>query len=253
MANLFSQLKQWSARLKESLTQPPRRSSQLSSQRKQSIRTQGALSKSRSKTGQTNEEAAFQKRLEARKSKTARRAEPSSNIALGNTLSASTRPRLAHQRFRFWLLLLVAAGIAGPSARLYQLWEDVNETIPDVRRALTFERSGTITLKAGDGKILQKVGPTAQENLTFDEIPNVVSQAFIAAEDRRFYEHDGVDYRSIGRAVWANLSSGSVVEGASTITQQLARITFLNLDQSFERKFKRSDPSSPTGKRAGQR
>ncbi len=135
-------------------------------------------------------------------------------------------------------MLLLAAGIAGPSARLYHLWETVNETVPDVSRALTFERSGTITLKAGDGKILQKVGPTAQENLTFDEIPNVVSQAFIAAEDRRFYEHDGVDYRSIGRAVFANLSSGSVVEGASTITQQLARITFLDLDPSFQRKFK---------------
>lgn len=147
-------------------------------------------------------------------------------------------PRLDHRRIRFWLALLVAAGVAGTSARLYQIWQNVNETVPDVSKALTFERSGTITLKAGDGQILQKVGPTAQESLSFDEIPNVVAQAFIAAEDRRFYEHNGIDYRSIGRAAFANLSSGSVVEGASTITQQLARITFLNLDQSFQRKFK---------------
>ena len=135
-------------------------------------------------------------------------------------------------------MLLVAAGIAGTSARLYQIWLNVHETVPDVSKALTFERTGTITLRAGDGQILQKVGPTAQESLAFDEIPNVVAQAFIASEDRRFYEHDGIDYRSIGRAALANLSSGGVVEGASTITQQLARITFLDLDQSFQRKFK---------------
>ncbi|MGB3787748.1 MAG: PBP1A family penicillin-binding protein, partial [Phormidesmis sp.] len=265
MANLFSQLKQWSARIKESISQSPQSKSSrlLSQQRKQSIRTSSNLSiksqrSNRSQPGvsppgqpkpgqnrpngssflQNHRENSLQNSPQNRRDRRAKRPVASSGIALGNTLTSPTGPRLAHQRVRFWLMLLLAAGIAGPSARLYHLWETVNETVPDVSRALTFERSGTITLKAGDGKILQKVGPTAQENLTFDEIPNVVSQAFIAAEDRRFYEHDGVDYRSIGRAVFANLSSGSVVEGASTITQQLARITFLDLDPSFQRKFK---------------
>ena len=132
----------------------------------------------------------------------------------------------------------MGASIAGPSARFYQIWAEVNEAVPDVTKALTYERSGTITLKSGNGKILQKVGPTAQESLSYDEIPEVVSQAFIAAEDRRYYEHNGVDYRSIARASVANLTSGGVVEGASTITQQLARLTFLNQDRSFKRKFK---------------
>ncbi|MEM8504726.1 MAG: PBP1A family penicillin-binding protein [Cyanobacteria bacterium P01_D01_bin.1] len=250
MANLFSQIKQWSTRLKRSVSSQTSQegSRHLSSQRKQSIRTNGARNGHKPNGHKanghkanghgTNGRVSRREQYQQQTSRIAQRQKPSLGIDFGNTLSLSTGPRLAHKRVRFWLLLLLAAGAAGTGARLYQLWEDVYETVPDVSKALTFERSGTITLKAGDGQILQKVGPTAQENLAFDEIPNVVSQAFIASEDRRFYEHDGIDYRSIGRAILANLSSGSVVEGASTISQQLARITFLNLDQSFQRKFK---------------
>ncbi len=146
--------------------------------------------------------------------------------------------RAVYKRPGFWLVLILGAGVAGPSALAYRMWSDVQKSVPDVSKALTFERTGTITLKAGDGKILQKVGPTAQESLNFDQIPEVVVQAFIAAEDRRFYEHHGVDYRSIARAAVANITSGGVVEGASTITQQLARIVFLTQDRSFQRKFK---------------
>ncbi|MBE9061981.1 PBP1A family penicillin-binding protein, partial [cf. Phormidesmis sp. LEGE 11477] len=233
MANLFSQLKQWSARIKGSGS-PPRGPSRLSSQRQKSVRIRSA---SETNSAASNRNAQRPKPLRTGKLATAKQTAAFANNDLERARSLPT-PRLAHKRVRFWLMLLVAAGIAGTSARLYQIWLDVHETVPDVSKALTFERSGTITLKAGDGQILQKVGPTAQESLAFDEIPNVVAQAFIASEDRRFYEHDGVDYRSIGRAALANLSSGSVVEGASTITQQLARITFLDLDQSFQRKFK---------------
>ncbi|XGB42392.1 MAG: PBP1A family penicillin-binding protein [Nodosilinea sp. LVE1205-7] len=63
-------------------------------------------------------------------------------------------------------------------------------------------------------------------------------EAFIAAEDQRFYQHQGVDAHGIGRAVWANLRQRDVVEGASTITQQLARIVYLNQDRNFQRKAK---------------
>ena len=61
-----------------------------------------------------------------------------------------------------------------------------------------------------------------------------VEEAFIAIEDRRFYSHDGADYQGILRAVISNLQARGVVEGASTITQQLARIVFLDQDRKFE-------------------
>jgi penicillin-binding protein 1A len=72
--------------------------------------------------------------------------------------------------------------------------------------------------------------------MTYEEIPEDLLQAFIAAEDQRFYEHNGVDFPAIIRATRANLLQGDVVEGASTITQQVARIVFLDQERSFQRK-----------------
>ncbi|MEM9162069.1 MAG: PBP1A family penicillin-binding protein, partial [Cyanobacteria bacterium P01_F01_bin.4] len=147
-------------------------------------------------------------------------------------------PKPLYRSLTFWTVLILGAGIAGPAARGYRLWINAEANLPDVSNALTFERSGTITLKAGDGSVLQKIGPATQEYLTYDDIPDTLIQAFIASEDRRYYEHSGIDYRGIARATVANLRSREVVEGASTITQQLARIVFLDQERSFQRKFK---------------
>ena len=65
----------------------------------------------------------------------------------------------------------------------------------------------------------------AEENrvpVPLKEIPDNLKKAFIATEDSRFYDHPGIDVRGIARAVWVNVTSGGVAEGASTITQQLA-------------------------------
>jgi penicillin-binding protein 1A len=69
-------------------------------------------------------------------------------------------------------------------------------------------------------------------------MPELVKQAFVAAEDRRFYDHDGVDLWGISRALVTNLRQGAVREGASTITQQLARTVFLSQDRTLTRKLK---------------
>ena len=69
------------------------------------------------------------------------------------------------------------------------------------------------------------------------QMPLLVQRAFIAAEDRRFYQHDGIDPVGIGRAMLRNLKQGSVEEGASTITQQLARTVFLSQDRTILRKL----------------
>ena len=80
--------------------------------------------------------------------------------------------------------------------------------------------------------------PASREKLAVGQMPKLVKEAFIAAEDRRFYQHNGVDVVGISRAVVTNLQSGSVKQGASTITQQLARVVFLNQDQTLIRKVK---------------
>ncbi|MHB8945160.1 MAG: transglycosylase domain-containing protein [Bacillota bacterium] len=68
------------------------------------------------------------------------------------------------------------------------------------------------------------------------DIPQSLQDAFIAAEDHRFYQHHGVDLRGIMRALYVNVSGGGVIEGASTITQQLARNAFLTMDRTLKRK-----------------
>lgn len=70
-----------------------------------------------------------------------------------------------------------------------------------------------------------------------DEIPTDLKNAFIAVEDKRFFKHFGFDFIGIGRAAINNLKSGHVVEGGSTITQQLAKNLFLSDERSFSRKF----------------
>lgn len=133
---------------------------------------------------------------------------------------------------------MLSAGVAGGATRGYRVWEVVNAEVTDTSKALTFERGGTITLRSADGVILQKIGPAAQETLAYQDLPNHLVEAFVASEDQRFFEHNGIDYRGIGRAVLANLQQREVVEGASTITQQLARIVFLDQDRTLERKVR---------------
>jgi len=110
--------------------------------------------------------------------------------------------------------------------------------LPDARGINHFNRPGTLTILSADGQVVHKIGPVTREKLTPETMPPLVQQAFIAAEDRRFYQHDGIDPVGIGRAMVRNLRKGSVEEGASTITQQLARTVFLSQDRTLIRKLK---------------
>ena len=110
--------------------------------------------------------------------------------------------------------------------------------LPDVSGIRVFNRPGTLTVLSADGSVLYKQGPATREKLPPGRMPRLVRKAFIAAEDRRFYQHEGVDALGILRAISRNLSQGSVEEGASTITQQLARMVFLSQDRTLIRKLK---------------
>lgn len=80
----------------------------------------------------------------------------------------------------------------------------------------------------------------AEENripVAITKIPRHLQEAFVAAEDVRFYQHGGVDLKAIGRAIWTNFSEGSVMEGGSTITQQLAKNALLTQDRTLKRKI----------------
>jgi len=70
------------------------------------------------------------------------------------------------------------------------------------------------------------------------EVPKVVIQAFVAAEDSRFFEHQGLDVHSIFRAVFKNLEAGHIIQGGSTITQQVAKMMYLSSERKYARKLK---------------
>ncbi|MBS2968267.1 PBP1A family penicillin-binding protein [Metabacillus sp. KIGAM252] len=89
-----------------------------------------------------------------------------------------------------------------------------------------------------NGKEITRLYEQNREIVSIKKVPEHVQQAFIAVEDRRFYEHSGIDLKSIGRAVYKDLTAGSKVEGGSTITQQLAKNSFLSSEKSWLRKTK---------------
>ncbi len=144
------------------------------------------------------------------------------------------RRKPLYRRPSLWIGLVILASGTGGAVWYYHKLES---SLPDTSAISTFERDGTLTIKAADGTVLQQIGPATREKLKLDQMPKQLLQAFIASEDRRFYEHHGVDYQAIIRATARNLTSGDVVEGASTITQQVARIVFLNQDRSMGRKL----------------
>ncbi|NMW30960.1 penicillin-binding protein [Altererythrobacter sp. RZ02] len=92
-----------------------------------------------------------------------------------------------------------------------------------------------ITLLAADGTPIARNGAITDEPVDVSALPDHVVEAFLAIEDRRFYSHWGVDPRGLARAAWSNVTTGRT-QGGSTITQQLAKFTFLTPEQTYTRK-----------------
>ena len=133
---------------------------------------------------------------------------------------------------------LWAAGIGGVVAVGQSLlMQGLDKLLPDVRHINSFNRPGTVTVLSADGQVIQKLGPATRDKVASGQMPELVKRAFIAAEDRRFYQHDGLDLVGISRAVVRNITRGALEEGASTITQQLARTVFLSQDRTITRKL----------------
>ena len=140
---------------------------------------------------------------------------------------------------RFLLPGLAAAGVGvGVALGQAALVSGIDALLPDASRLNGYNRPGTLTVLDANGAVLYKEGPATRDRLPSGKMPKLVERAFVAAEDRRFYLHDGVDGVGIARAMVRNLREGSVEEGASTITQQLARTVFLDQDRTLWRKLR---------------
>lgn len=99
------------------------------------------------------------------------------------------------------------------------------------------ERKPSIRIVSIDGATLATYGNRYGNPVEVRDLPDYVGQAFVSIEDRRFYDHFGIDLVGIMRAAWTNLTAGRIAEGGSTITQQLAKNLFLSPERNFGRKI----------------
>jgi penicillin-binding protein 1A len=108
---------------------------------------------------------------------------------------------------------------------------DLNQDLYAANRPIAF------TFLDANGDEIGHRGALVGDRLTLEDMPAYLPAAFIAMEDRRFYDHQGIDIRGLVRATLTNLHAGHVVAGGSTITQQTAKIVFLSPNRTFSRKF----------------
>ena len=126
-------------------------------------------------------------------------------------------------------------GLLGLAAVIWTVWPQ----LPDVRELRQVELALPLSIYSADGKLISLYGETRRFPAEIEDIPLRVKQAFLAAEDARFYEHEGLDFVGIFRAVWLIVSTDRArVPGGSTITQQVARDFYLSNEYSYARKFR---------------
>jgi penicillin-binding protein 1A len=138
-----------------------------------------------------------------------------------------------------WIVLPVVAlavlTVAGVAVAAYVYWPT---DLPPVKALEEHTPSVGSRVYAGDDEFITEFQAEKRIFVPLQQIPPHLRNAIIAVEDARFYSHFGVDVRGIARAAYANFRHGRVVEGGSTITQQLAKVLFLTPDRSFSRKVK---------------
>ncbi len=109
--------------------------------------------------------------------------------------------------------------------------------IPDVKQLETYKPKSATRLFADDGTLFAEIYVEKRIPIPITQMPEHLKKAFIAIEDVRFYKHFGIDLRGITRAIFRNIFSGHLTEGASTITQQLARNLYLTRQKTLKRKI----------------
>jgi penicillin-binding protein 1A len=110
-------------------------------------------------------------------------------------------------------------------------------SLPSIESMRNVELQVPLRVYTRTGALIAQIGEQRRIPVSYDQIPELVKHAFLAAEDERFFEHHGIDYFGVVRAVLVDVVSGDKSQGASTITMQAARNMFLSLDKTARRKL----------------
>ncbi|MEM8833183.1 MAG: PBP1A family penicillin-binding protein [Pseudomonadota bacterium] len=140
--------------------------------------------------------------------------------------------RLFRFCFKWGFVLGIWAAILLTAFMLY-----LSSELSSITKSMVFERRPAIIIKASNGEIVDRYGDIKGEIIDVKDLPDHVVHAVIATEDRRFYNHLGIDPLGIARAFVVNVQKGGFVQGGSTITQQLAKNLFLTRERTIKRKL----------------
>ena len=135
------------------------------------------------------------------------------------------------------LLALLAVGAVAVAAMAIAVMITYPR-LPSVQILQDYRPVMPLRIYTADGQLIGEFGQERREFVRIQSVPEKMKLAILAAEDERFYQHGGVDYIGVARAMLANVMSGHTVSGASTITQQVAKNFFLTPEQTYQRKFK---------------
>ena len=139
--------------------------------------------------------------------------------------------------FKYLLLLGLLAGVLGAGAFAFVVWL-YSPDLPSIDVLKDVHLQTPLRVYTRDGRLMAEFGEKRRAPLRLDEVPPAMVQAVIAAEDERFFQHPGVDWQGLVRAVAHLVRTGEKGPGGSTVTMQVARNFFLGREKTYERKLK---------------
>jgi 1A family penicillin-binding protein len=152
-----------------------------------------------------------------------------------NAGAGAAEQRQLHDRRKAWLAATGAVCVVGIAVVSLTAWWALRD-VP-WQEIADGSLKPVVVLESADGDPLVQQGPFQGAYATREQFPQHLVDAVLSVEDRRFYEHIGVDFRGMLRALFRNIVAGQVVEGGSTITQQLIKISYLESERTYKRKI----------------
>ena len=137
-----------------------------------------------------------------------------------------------------WLCIVASACFILGCSALVGAYFFVSSSLPRLDKLEDYTPPVVTSIYSSDGHLIAEFYRERRIVVPINKIPNKLIQAFVAAEDASFFEHEGIDFVSIFRAAIKNIRAGGIVQGGSTITQQVAKSLLLTPERKFSRKFK---------------
>ena len=179
------------------------------------------------------------------------RSEPNRRVgrlAPATPMTAGARRRKLALRILGWSVVGGLVAIALTAVGLALIFWHYSHGLPNIKNLGDYKPKQVTVIQDRDGDRIGEIYTERRTFVPYEEVPKMMVDAFVVAEDADFFNHGGIDYRGMIRAAFTNLRSGRTRHGASTITQQVVKNFVLSPERTFKRKIRRS--SSPAASRA---